>query len=287
MAAFRLLICDLDNTLYDWVTYFVTSFYAMAGTAAALTGCNQDKLLDDFRKVHQKYHDCEHPFALLETETVTELFPGRTRAQIATALRPALEAFNSSREVTLRLHPDVNKTLSALQSHGIKIVAHSESKFHAVVDRLERLNLAKYFARIYCQERVSIEHPFADQRRVRDIEHDAKIIELSHHQRKPDTSVVTEICSDLNIELAETAYIGDSVAKDVLMAKEAGVFAIWARYGAQHDPKIYEKLVRISHWTPEDVEREKKLARIGASVKPDFIAAHSFGEILRPLRVFG
>lgn len=66
----KLLVCDLDNTLYDWVAYFVPSFYAMAAKVVELLGCDREKLLDDFREVHQRHHDSEQPFALLETRTV-------------------------------------------------------------------------------------------------------------------------------------------------------------------------------------------------------------------------
>jgi FMN phosphatase YigB (HAD superfamily) len=53
---FKLLICDLDNTLYDWVAYFVPSFYAMVDKVVELLGCDRERLLDDFRKVHQRHH---------------------------------------------------------------------------------------------------------------------------------------------------------------------------------------------------------------------------------------
>src|SRR4051794_31349072 len=70
MANKRLLVCDLDNTLYDWVSYFVASFNAMVDAAVEVMGCDRDELLDDLRAVHQRHHDSEHPFALLEAETV-------------------------------------------------------------------------------------------------------------------------------------------------------------------------------------------------------------------------
>lgn len=66
----RLLVCDLDNTLYDWVSYFVPSFYAMINSAVKITGCDREILLDDMRAVHRNYGDSEQPFALLETETI-------------------------------------------------------------------------------------------------------------------------------------------------------------------------------------------------------------------------
>src|SRR5712692_8237439 len=101
MSKIHLLVCDLDNTLYDWIGYFVPSFYAMVDKAVAITGCDREQLLDEFRIVHQKFHDSEQPFALLETATVKELYgdviPDRARIK----LDPAFHAFNSERKRNL------------------------------------------------------------------------------------------------------------------------------------------------------------------------------------------
>lgn len=279
----KLLICDLDNTVYDWIEYFVPSFFAMVEAVVDITKCNLEVLLDDFRQVHQKHHDCEHPFSLLETDLVRHIFPGKSRKEIAEELDPAFYAFNTMRKKTLKTYPGVSDALSEISDNSISLVAHTESNLYAVVDRLRRLDLVKYFERIYCRERTKTSHP--DAASVHDWFYEfpmERIIELSHHQRKPDTSVLLEICHDLGVLPSETAYIGDSIARDILMAKRADVFAIWAAYGAKHDPAKYEKLVRITHWTKEDVEREKMLSKAAQSVKADFIAESAFSEILKP-----
>jgi hypothetical protein len=35
---------------------------------------------------------------------------------------------------------------------------------------------------------------------------------------------------------------------------------VLAMYGTRHGPSDYERLVRVSHWTQEDIDREKRLA---------------------------
>lgn len=280
----RLLVCDLDNTLYDWVTYFVTSFYAMVNETVRLTGCDRERLLDDFRAVHRKHHDSEYPFALLETRTVNELFPNRSRNEIATALDPAFHAFNSSRKESLYLYPNVRKSLDVLSQSGVSMVAHTESNLYAAVDRLTRLDLTKYFKRIYCRERSATAHPnpAAADAWLNRFPLD-KTRELSHHQRKPNPDVLLEICRDENTPPPETAYVGDSMARDIVMARDAGVFAIWAKYGISHTTEYYEKLVRVTHWTDEDVTRERKLGERARSIKADFVLRNDFGDILDAL----
>jgi FMN phosphatase YigB (HAD superfamily) len=279
-----LLICDLDNTLYDWVGYFVPSFYAMVDVAVEIMECDRERLLNDFRRVHQKHHDSEQPFAILETETVKERYRGIAPDMVARILDPALHAFNSARKENLHLHQGVSETLEFLQQRGMKLVAHTESKLYGAVDRLQRLDLFRFFSRLYCRERSTSAHPDprASQRWLGNFPTE-KVTELTHHQAKPDPAVLLEICAAEGASNREAAYVGDSIARDVLMARRANVFSIWAAYGAEHNPTLYSQLVRISHWTSEDVEREQELKRDAMTIRPDYIAHTSFREVIAAL----
>ena len=283
-SRFRLLICDLDNTLYDWVAYFVPSFYAMVDAAVSVLRCDRERLLDEFREVHQRHHDSEHPFALLETRTVAERFAGWSRRDTARALDPAFHAFNSARKQHLRLHPGVPETLDDIRRRGLRLVAHTDSQLFGVMDRLTRLGLRDIFSGIYCRERPTSVHPYTD---AGPTAFDGfpldRVRELSRHQLKPDPTVLGEICSTEGVERPEVAYVGDSVARDMLMAKRAGVFSMWAKYGAMHDTASYERLVRITHWTVAEVKTERRLKRDAESVRPDVVLEKSFAEALPAL----
>lgn len=278
----RLLVCDLDNTLYDWVSYFVPSFYAMVDEVVRLTSCDREQLLDDFRTVHRKHHDSEHPFALLETKTIHDIFGHKCQEEIANILDSAFHAFNSRRKATLTLYPGVHEALSFLADADITLIAHTESNLFAALDRLSRLNIEKYFKKIYCRERPSVRHPKpqAAQAWLSRIPSD-KVIELSHHQRKPNPEVLLEICATENFSPNQAAYVGDSIARDMLMAHDANVASVWAKYGVKLDSENYAKLVRVTHWTDEDVAREKALAVRVKDFKPDFVLENSFAEIVK------
>jgi FMN phosphatase YigB (HAD superfamily) len=282
----RLLVCDLDNTLYDWVGYFVPSFNAMVETAVVTMGCNREKLLDDLRAVHQHHHDSEHPFALLETETVKQRYAGMSLRDVAEALDPAFHAFNSMRKKTLHLNPGVREGLETLGRAGMILVAHTESKLYGAYDRLTRLDILRHFKTVYCRERPSSVHPNLDisQARFRNIPMQ-QITELAHHQSKPDPDVLLEICFKEGMSPENTAYVGDSIARDVLMAKRAGVFSIWAEYGTHHDPNLYADLVRVSHWTLDEIARERRLSIEAKLIRPDFVASTSFDDVLVALEL--
>jgi FMN phosphatase YigB (HAD superfamily) len=283
-----LLVCDLDNTLYDWVSYFVPAFYSMIDAAVTIMSCDREQLLDDMRAVHQCHHDSEQPFALLETMTVKEHFRGYPLQWAADSLDPAFHAFNSSRSRNLRLYDGVFETLDILTGNGVTLVAHTESKLHGALDRLRRLDLLKYFQRIYCRERSETSHP--DRVRAGKWMADLPleiVRELSHHQSKPNRDVLLEICATEGVRPENAAYVGDSVAKDMLMAKRANVFAIWAAYGTTYDKALYDGLVRVTHWTQEDVAREVLLRDEAIRVHPDYVAKNSFKEILMALNIPG
>src|SRR5690348_8536444 len=109
-----LVIIDLDNTVYDWLTAFVPAFYAMVREAAPLIGIDEDELLDDLQVVHRKHGDSEHPFALLETRAVQRTFAQKSQEQVAQFLDPAFHAFNRMRKQNLRLYEGVHETLEKL-----------------------------------------------------------------------------------------------------------------------------------------------------------------------------
>jgi hypothetical protein len=66
--------------------------------------------------------------------------------------------------------------------------------------------------------------------------------------------------------------------RDIAMAKDAGVTAVWARYGTKYDPEHWPYLVRVTHWTDEDVKREKDLKNKYGGVTPDY-AIDSFAQL--------
>src|SRR5216683_3756818 len=123
----KLLITDLDNTLFDWLSSFVPAFYAMIEVAAKILSIDQEQLLDEMKAVHQRYHNSEQPFALLETQTVAHKYPHATELARKDLLAEAFRAFNEVRKSNLKLYPGVRETLKEIRKTGCIIVAHTEA----------------------------------------------------------------------------------------------------------------------------------------------------------------
>lgn len=101
--------------------------------------------------------------------------------------------------------------------------------------------------------------------------------DVAPHELKPDPAVVREMLDVVGVAPDEAIYIGDSLTKDVRVAQLAGVTDIYAAYGRAHQREQYQRLVDVTHWTKDDVERERALRE--NDLRPTFVA-ESFEDVL-------
>jgi phosphoglycolate phosphatase-like HAD superfamily hydrolase len=274
----RLLITDLDNTLYDWVGFYARAFRSMTDSLVALLGVSRDQLLDEFKAIHQEYGNSEQPFAALDLPCVRQKFPGASREALAERLAEPFEAFNAARRAHLRLYDGVRSTLHGLQGAGVKIVGYTEAISVNAWYRLRLLGIHDHFSRIYALEGDLAPHPNPGRGDLHTPPSD-RVISVPRTERKPNPKLLLHICADEAVAPGEACYIGDSPARDVAMAKRAGVTAVLARYGRAHDQADWDLLVRITHWTEEDVAGESDAVR----VDPDYVV-DSFADLSAIMR---
>jgi phosphoglycolate phosphatase len=273
----ELLIVDLDNTLYDWIGFFVPAFYRMIDAAVEILNVDQETLLTDIQVVHQKYGNSEHPFALLETKVVKNRFPGKSRTELAKLLDPAFHTFNKKRQELLKLFPGVLETLQFIYESGCKIVAYTEADVRNSMFRIESLGIRKYISRLYAPMSSGPGHPRGKELYVDELRNGFLWL-LPNEYRKPNPKILEDIFVEFSLYPEKALYVGDSIIKDISMAKRAGTHAAWARYGTKYDKKLWEKLVRITHWTKEDAAREFQLRNEARGVSPD-VELNSFREV--------
>ncbi len=273
----RALITDLDNTLYDWVKFFALSFDAMVTELTRILQVDRQSLLSQFKEIHQRYGSTETPWAALELPSAQMRFPQASPAQLAENLGTAFHAFSSERKRHLRLYEGVADTLRSLVDNGVVIIGHTEALPVNAFYRLTLLGVVEQFTRLYTIEGKMLDHPFPG--RPRTAPPPDLIRSLPPSERKPNPAVLLDICKREGFSIDECLYIGDSLIRDVAMAKEAGVKAAWARYGTRYDPSLWNLLVAVTHWSSEDVEREAKLREIFRNVRPDF-TIDAFNELL-------
>lgn len=274
MKSARLVAFDLDNTVYDWYAAFIPAFYAMVESAVEILACDREQLLDEFKAVHVVRHNVEHPFSLLETPTYKRFAADLGSDAARTKIDPAFYAFNKVRKANLTLFPTVGNVFSELRAAGVTLVAFTDSSYHAVLWRLEKLEISQFFAHVYCRARP------ADGSQSEMATPTVNVIELPAHEAKPDPRIIWDIAERESVALDEMIYVGDSLAKDILMAKRAGCASVWARYGSSVAAENYSRLIRISHWDSSAIERELATRKEADQVKPDFVCNTALDELL-------
>ena len=272
-----LLITDLDNTLYDWVTYFASTFVPFVDEASTLLHVSKERLLDDFREVHRRHQDMEHPFALLETATVQEKMGTLDRQERRRRLERAFVKFNELRKTALHLYPGVEDALQRIKETGCTVVGLTEATVPNAAFRLKFLGLDRFLTRLYAIEPSGAGHP-DPARRAAYIRVEQLIRVIPKSARKPNPKVLVAISKEFGADARQMVYVGDSLSKDVGMAKAASVWAVWARYGGRYNQEHWRTLVRVTHWTEKDVEREEEARRAAASIQPD-VTIDSFEEL--------
>jgi phosphoglycolate phosphatase-like HAD superfamily hydrolase len=273
-----LLITDLDNTLYDWVTYYAQAFRALVDVLVEDLGVGREKLLDEFKAVHQMHGDSEYPLAMFELPAVRRSFKDLSEKALRRSLDRALRAFEHARAEYLRPYDSVERTLESMHVAGVVIVGHTEAMAENAFIRLRHLGIASRFRRLYALEGRS--GRYADPRHLDDHPGASDLIQLvPRSERKPNPQLVLDICRREGVKKEDAWYVGDSLTRDVSMARIAGVRAVWARYGTIYSQELWNSLVRVTHWSDEDVRREVELRKLLANVQPDFVI-DSFSELL-------
>lgn len=164
---------------------------------------------------------------------------------------------------------------------GTLVVAHTEAIAAHAYYRLRRLNIVQYFRHVYVLDGSLEPHP--NPSRAADLVPPPGLIEIiPRSERKPNPELLRDICSREGVCLSDTCYVGDSLTRDVSMAKTAGVTAVWARYGTKYERSLWDILVRITHWTHEDVAREEELRDLFSGIQPDY-TIDAFADLLNVL----
>jgi FMN phosphatase YigB (HAD superfamily) len=271
------VILDMDNTLYDWVGYFVPAIHAMLAEAARLLEVDEGQLRSDLQAVHVAYGNTEQPFALLETQTVATRMRTLSRRERYDFLKPAFDAFNEVRKERLQLYPSVRQTLLTIKSTGCRLFGHTEATEVNIASRIRSLGLEDLLEAVYAMHFKGMPHPLDGDREEPNGR--VPVRAMPSTARKPDPGSIRAILAETGVAPAHCLYVGDNLDKDVGMAKRAGILAAWARYGTSHDPQLWRDLVEISHWAPAAVAAVESSTSAQAKVRPD-VTIDTFEELL-------
>lgn len=267
---YKLIITDLDDTLYPWIDFFIPAFYEMVKEISLITGIEEETLLHEYREQHQRVGTVEYPFITLSIPSINKFYAGMGEDEIKIKLNSAFHKFNSVRKHKLKLFDGVAESLQKIFDAGITIIGYTESAEENGFYRLKKLGIDTLFSKVYVSEsQYETQNNLYQSEKTKEVK-----------GKKPNPEVLLEICKTENTETSETLYMGDSLTKDVYMAKKAGIACIQVKC-QEYNAELYKKLVAISHWTKNDFIREQSLKEKCQleAIKPDFVVTN-FGDII-------
>jgi FMN phosphatase YigB (HAD superfamily) len=275
------IILDLDNTLFDWFAVWYASFRPIYDEILSVSGKPTDQVEADIRKVHQARRTSEFSFLLEEVDALED---ARAEGDIRIRFNDAIERSRHGRDQNLRLYPSVFPSLWELKKKGTKIVAYTESMGFYSAYRLKRVGLDGVIDVLFSPEDHEIPAGVSVDklRRLPDDFYQLQVTEVRHTppgELKPNPRVLLDILRDIGATVDRSAYIGDSLFKDVAMAREVGVLDVHAQYGESQRKPEYALLRRVSHWTEADVQREQAITARGLDAPPSVVLKDSFAEI--------
>ncbi|AZZ82290.1 HAD family hydrolase [Gordonia alkanivorans] len=260
-SAPRLLVTDLDNTLWDWFEAWHTSFSAMLDALVEQSGVARETLLPEIRAIHQKRGTTEYSYLLNE---VPSLIEAAGSAAPLEAYDDAIHALNRARKKSTLLYPGVMETLTDLKGDGVRIVAYTESIAYWTEWRIKHTELDGVIDVLYSAPDHDVPAGVTIED-LRTLDPESYGLKYTEHQStpigafKPNPDVLRSILENEDAKPNEVIYVGDSLMKDIAMAQHIGVTDVHAVYGEAQGRHDYSLLQAVTHWTQADVDREQAL----------------------------
>ncbi|MBL9037399.1 MAG: HAD family hydrolase [Archangium sp.] len=250
----RLVVTDMDNTLYSWIDYIVPAVESMVTAVQQSTGFTRLKVVQSLKAVYTKYESNEYPFALQESSLFTE-FPDFGSFD-KLVIEPARMAFAEARRKYLKPYKGVIETLTELKARRIPVVALTDAPKNPAEQRAKRMGFDQHLTAIYTMPGFTFpKAPDGEALVAPDIlqkqekgEYRAlcPVIELPRDHEKPNPAGLKKILQTYGVSPAEVLVVGDSVKKDIAVARETGCLDCWAEYGTYISLEYRERLDIIS-----------------------------------------
>ncbi|MES2456850.1 MAG: HAD hydrolase-like protein [Bacteroidota bacterium] len=280
MKDVNFVITDLDDTLWDWLEMWFNSFEPYFRRIQTELKLDEKELANAFKKLHQEYGTTEMSFAYQELPIIDPLhYPLFQNSGVDK--KSILHEYYSNKKHNLKLYEGVIETLKILKSKGVKIVAFTESYVFFTKYRLKHLGLDGLIDSIYSP--MGSDVPLSVYKHYEEEFWDTKLTTirpLANDIRKPNPKILRQILTDFGAERDKAIYIGDKFDRDIYMAQQANITSVHAAYGQAINTEKYNLLVDVTHWTDEDVNRERAFKSKSIEVDPPDYIINKFSDLL-------
>jgi phosphoglycolate phosphatase len=302
-APLALLVTDIDNTLFDWVAYYVAAFSALLTRTSEIIGVPYDTLAAESRDVFSAHGSIEYPFLVQELPSVIAHYDQDIDGMLAEAVRPSRDAFLEAGRPHLQPYADVPAALREIRARhpGVPVVALTDAPRYVAMWKLNKLGLLDCFEAVYGladprlptsakHGRVKVDPEILLKHlQQKNFGFTGKIRILPDDYEKPGTKGLKTVLMDYDLDENPAArrrvvWVGDNQRKDVGLGRALGVRTAWAAYG-RPDPAL---LTRLGAFRPPlNVHKNAAIAAGDPAAPKADVELGRFGEMVGWLASIG
>jgi FMN phosphatase YigB (HAD superfamily) len=286
---FELLVADIDNTVFDWVSYYSIAFTAMLRKVGRTINVPLEVLCEEAREVLGREKSIEYPFVAQDLPSVIAFYGDDIDRMLAELVEPAREAFNTAALPWLKPYPGVVEALRALRKArpDMPIAALTDAPRYVAMWKLNKLGILSYFDAVYGLEdpripvaphlgRVKVSQEILIKNlQPSNFGYSGMIRILPEDYEKPGPRGLKTVLMDYELDEPRekrraVLWVGDNLRKDVGLGHVVGVRTAWAEYGATVKPDMLALLRTFS--PPLNVHKNANLSPADPNAaKPDVV----------------
>jgi FMN phosphatase YigB (HAD superfamily) len=301
-SSYNLIVTDIDNTVFNWVEYYVTAFNALLDAVAESIGSTREILAGEARDVFTEHSSIEYPFVIQEMKSVKQFYGENIDSMLNGAVLNGREAFNEASSSVLRPYEGVCETFDRIKKlrPGLPIVALTDAPRYVAMWKLNKLGILDYFAAVYgladprvptCDvtRRVKLDNEIL----LKHLQHSnfgfkGKIRILPDEYEKPGVRGLKTVLMDFELDeptelRQQVLWIGDNLRKDVGLGNSLGLHTAWAEYGTLLDDGLLEDLALFS--PAKNIHKNVYLKSCDPVAPRPNVVFNSFADLLVELKL--
>lgn len=262
---YRLLVLDIDNTVFDWVAYYVHAIESLLDKVVELVPVPREQLIQEAKKVFEHHDSIEYPFLVQELPSVRKHYGSNVDRMLDEAVKPSRDVFLQQAALYFRPYGDVMAALKEIRQRfpELPIVALTDAPRYVAMWKLNKLGILHEFSAVYglpdpvlptapeigrvlVEPKILLKHVTKSKFGFK-----GKIRILPEDYEKPGTRGLKTVLMDYGLDEDPTTrhqvlWVGDNLKKDVGLGRQLGVSTVWARYGTMIASELKERLIAFS-----------------------------------------
>ncbi len=239
------IVWDADNTLWDWVTYAVHAYKAMAKCIAQETGIPEPKVAAAMKKFYTDVGTMENPFLIQGLQTMG-FFKEVKNFNSDDLIEKAQSVFSKIRYDNLKLYKGIDEILKMTHESGINNHILTDAPGFQAAMRIRHFDLQDYIKSVNTMpspEPKTLPKKFRE--RKREGKYAVPFTVRTVDKEKPHTNLEKVLHMTREQISRKVLIIGDNAPKDGKLALNHNCAGIIAAYGIA-DPHLLKRILRFA-----------------------------------------